>query len=140
MADEGETTVSKDNGESAGDEKVELDTPLATFGEVFSFAETPKTKLYLFLGSISAMVAGLALPASIFFFAKIMGDISAIGEEGLGPVLDIIYALMILGVVSMVSETLKCEYGDFCIVSAHDEIGFSDERTLPFSRLFRNRR
>lgn len=104
---DGDLKKPKQDGETDEDGKEELDMPLATLGEVFSFAETTKTKVYIGLGAFSAMIAGLALPASIFFFASIMGDISAIGEEGLGPVLEIIYALMILGVISMISETLK---------------------------------
>jgi hypothetical protein len=96
--------------EADAEAKEELDMPLATLGEVFSFAETTRTKVYVGLGVFWAMIAGLALPASIFYFARIMGNISAIGEEGLGPVLEIIYALMILGVVSLISETLECKY------------------------------
>jgi hypothetical protein len=93
----------------AADAKEEQDMPLATLGEVFSFAETTQTKVFIGFGVFFAMIAGLALPASIFFFAAIMGDISAIGEEGLGPVLEIIYAMLILGVISLVSETLECK-------------------------------
>ena len=63
-----------------------VDAPLATISEVFSFAETFRTKLYLVVGLFWAMVAGLALPASIMMFSRVMGDISAIAEEGLDPV------------------------------------------------------
>ena len=84
-----------------------IETPLATISEVFSFAESFKTKLYIVLGLFFAMVAGLALPASIFYFARIMGKISAIAQEGLDPVLNVVYAMMITGVVSFVSETLE---------------------------------
>ena len=84
-----------------------LEMPLASMSEVFSFAETFQTKLYIALGLFSAMIAGLALPASIFYFARIMGNISAIGEEGLGPVLNIVYSMMVLGVISLVSETFQ---------------------------------
>lgn len=87
--------------------EAELDTPLATLSEVFSFAESRKTRVYLALGLFWAAVAGLALPISILYFARIMGDISAIGQEGIGPVVDIIYAMMILGVVSLVAETAQ---------------------------------
>ncbi len=87
----------------------EIDMPLATLAEVFSFAETTKTKVYIALGLFFAIIAGLAMPASIFYFSRIMGNISAIAEEGIDPVLEIIYALMILGVVSLVSETLQCK-------------------------------
>jgi hypothetical protein len=84
-----------------------VDAPLATISEVFSFAETFKTKLYLVVGLFWAMVAGLALPASIMMFSRVMGDISAIAEEGLDPVVKIVYTMMVLGVVSFVSETLE---------------------------------
>ena len=89
-----------------GGEEV-IDAPLATLSEVFSFAETFKTKLYLALGMFWAVVAGLALPASIMMFSKVMGDVSAIAQEGLDPVLDIVYSMLVLGVVSFVSETLE---------------------------------
>jgi hypothetical protein len=97
------------NPASAQEDK-QLDTPLATIREVFSFAETPKTRLYLVLGLFWAVVAGLALPASLFYFSRVMGNIAAIGEEGLGPVLEIIYAMMIVGLVSLISETLQSEF------------------------------
>ena len=99
----------KKTNDADNEKEEKLDMPLATIGEVFSFAETTQTKVFIGLGLFSAAIAGFALPASIFFFASIMGDISAVGEEGLGPVVDVIYALMILGVVSFVSETLKCK-------------------------------
>jgi len=92
----------KDDEKSKGEEM-----PLATLSEVFSFAETPKTKLYIVLGLFFAMIAGLALPASIFYFARIMGNISAIQEEGLDPILGVVYAMMITGVVALISETLE---------------------------------
>ena len=94
-----------------------VDAPLATISEVFSFAETFKTKLYLVVGLFWAMVAGLALPASIMMFSRVMGDISAIAEEGLDPVVKIVYTMMVLGVVSFVSETLEsmsCLVRDEC--------------------------
>ncbi len=99
--------IKEQNVEDEKEKEKELDMPLATMAEVFSFAETTQTKVYIALGVFFAMIAGLALPASILYFARIMGDISAIAEEGLGPVLEIIYALMILGVISLVSETLQ---------------------------------
>jgi len=80
---------------------------MATAKEVFSFAETPKTKLYIACGLFFAVISGLALPASIFLFSSVLGDISAIGEEGLEPVLSIVYTMMVLGVISLVSETLQ---------------------------------
>ena len=93
-----------------GGEEV-IDAPLATLSEVFSFAETFKTKLYLALGMFWAVVAGLALPASIMMFSKVMGDVSAIAQEGLDPVLEIVYSMLVLGVVSFVSETLESKLG-----------------------------
>ena len=87
-----------------------IEMPLATISEVFSFAETPKTKLYIALGLFFSMIAGLALPASIFYFARIMGEISAVEEEGFDPVLGIVYAMMITGVVALISETLESKW------------------------------
>lgn len=87
-----------------------MDMPLTTIREVFSFAESPKTRIYLGLGLLAAAISGLVMPASILYFSKIMGNISAIAQEGLGPVLDIVYAFMILGVISLVVETLGCKW------------------------------
>lgn len=92
------------------EEEEEVDLTLASIGEVFSFAQTIRTKAYFALGIFFAIIAGLAFPASIFYFTRIMGDITAIEQEGMGPVLEIIYARMILGVVSLVSETLHSEW------------------------------
>jgi len=84
-----------------------VDAPLATFGEVFSFAETFKTRLYLVIGLFWTVISGLSLPTAIFFFSRAMGEISAIVEEGLDPILYVVYSLMIVGVVALVSETLQ---------------------------------
>ena len=100
-----------------------VDAPLATISEVFSFAETFKTKLYLVVGLFWAMVAGLALPASIMMFSRVMGDISAIAEEGLDPVVKIVYTMMVLGVVSFVSETLESMS---CLVATNAVMVFLD--------------
>lgn len=102
-----ETVQKKGQNDSADDKAQPVEMPLATISEVFWFAETFKTKLYIALGLFFAMIAGFALPASIFYFARVMGNISAIAQEGLDPVLDIVYAMMILGVVSLVSDTLE---------------------------------
>ena len=95
--------------EEKGD-KEEVSSPLATVQEVLSFAETTKTKVYIGLGVFFALVSGSALPASLFYFSSVMGNISAIGEEGLDPVLEIVYVMMVLGVISLISETMQCEY------------------------------
>lgn len=87
-----------------------VETPLATISEVFSFAESTKTKVYLALGIFFAICAGLALPASIFYFSSILGDISAIAEEGLDPIVDLVYAMMILGCISLVCETMHSAF------------------------------
>jgi hypothetical protein len=91
-----------------GDEK-KNETPLATMAEVFSFAETTQTKVYIVLGLFFSVISGVTLPAILFFFSAIMGDISAVGEEGLEPVLGIVYTMMVLGCISLVSETLQCK-------------------------------
>jgi len=101
-----------DGGEPAaeGGKKEKEDMPLATLSEVFSFAETFKLKLYIVLGLFSAMIAGFALPASVYYFSTIMGKISAIQQEGLAPVLKIIYAFLILGVIALIAETFQSKY------------------------------
>jgi ATP-binding cassette subfamily B (MDR/TAP) protein 1 len=88
-----------------------VDTPLATLGEVFSFAATTKTRLNLVAGVFWAVVAGLALPASLLYFARIMSDISVVAQEGIDAVIEIVYAMMVLGVVSLFSESFM--YGCF---------------------------
>jgi len=95
----------------------EIDAPLATFGEVFSFAETFKTRLYLVMGIFWAVIAGLMMPATIYYFSGALRDISAITQEGLDPVLDIVYALMIIGVLSLVSETLQSKWVVVCLIA-----------------------
>lgn len=104
-----ENTLDVTEGKAVGDDEKKNETPLATMAEVFSFAETTKTKVYIGLGLFFSVISGLALPASIFYFSSIFSDISAIDEEGLEPVLGIVYAMMILGCVSLVSETLQCK-------------------------------
>jgi hypothetical protein len=103
------SVVTEENDKAVGEGENKNETPLATMAEVFSFAETTQTKVYIGLGFFFSVISGLALPASIFFFSAILGDISAIGEEGLEPVLEIVYTMMVLGCVSLVSETLQCK-------------------------------
>lgn len=85
------------------------DVPLATVLEVFSFVGSCRTTAYLLLGTLNAIVAGFARPASLLYFSSGLGKISAIQEEGLGPVIEVIYAMMVIGVVSLISETLEGE-------------------------------
>lgn len=104
-----EDVMDGNEGDAVGDPETKPDIPLASISEVFSFAETTETKIYIALGIMFSVISGLSLPASIFYFSSILGDISAIQEEGLEPVLGIVYAMMILGCVSLVSETLQCK-------------------------------
>ena len=60
-------------------------SPMASIGEVFSFVEDTKTKVYLGFGFFFATIAGLALPSSLFLFADVLGDVSAVAEEGIEP-------------------------------------------------------
>jgi len=86
------------------------EVPLASIAEVFSFAEKTSTKVYLGLGIFFAIISGLALPASIFYFSSILGDISALTEEGLEPIVEIAYVFMILGCISLVCETMQSAF------------------------------
>ena len=90
--------------------------PMATIGEVFSFVngtdnnDNTKTRLYLVCGFIFATIAGLALPASLFLFADVLGDVSAVAEEGIEPVKEVAYTMMVLGVISLIAETMVGTY------------------------------
>lgn len=95
------STNKKENEEEAS-----AASPLATISEVFSFIPNDKTKLHIACGFFFAVLAGLALPASLFLFADVMGDVSAVAEEGIGPVVEVAYTMMVLGVISLVTETL----------------------------------
>ena len=55
------------------------------------------------------MVAGLAVPAPLItIYSKAMGDILAIAhQEGVKPVVEIVYYMMVLGVISFDSVTLE---------------------------------
>lgn len=88
-------------------EKHEECVPFATFREVFSFVDSVTTISYMLLGGISAIVAGVARPVSLMYFSSGLSDISAVDEEGLGPVVEVVYSMMVLGVVSFISETLE---------------------------------
>eukprot|EP00980_Cylindrotheca_fusiformis_P012788 scaffold3136_cov102-Cylindrotheca_fusiformis.AAC.5 len=85
-------------------------TPLASISEVFSLAETLRAKVYIALGVLFSILSGLPLPASLFYFSSVFSDISAIGSKGLDPVLTIVYTLLILGVISLVCETLQTAF------------------------------
>ena len=76
--------MSSDEPKEDADKTAES-SPLATIGEVFSFVEDTKTKVYIALGFFFAAVAGLALPASLFLFADVLGDVSAVAEQGIDP-------------------------------------------------------
>lgn len=92
--------------DAADDASKEAAAPLATIGEVFSFVEDTQTKVYLALGFLFATIAGLALPASLFLFADVLGEVSAVAEQGLDPVIEVVYTMMVLGVISLVAETM----------------------------------
>eukprot|EP00980_Cylindrotheca_fusiformis_P003511 scaffold781_cov132-Cylindrotheca_fusiformis.AAC.30 len=84
--------------------------PLANISEVFSFAETPRTKAYIALGVLFSIISGLAFPASLFYFSSALSDISAIATNGLDPVLTIVYTMLILGAISLICETLQSKW------------------------------
>jgi hypothetical protein len=86
------------------------DTPLATIPELFSFAESTKSKVYIAIGVFFSVISGVALPGSVYYFSAILGDIAAIAEEGLDPVVDLVYAMMVLGCISLVSNTLQGKF------------------------------
>ena len=67
MVDDG---VAVEKSPDAAEDGQKDNIPLATIGELFSFAESSKTKLYLALGIFFAMIAGCALPASLFYFSE----------------------------------------------------------------------
>eukprot|EP00934_Nitzschia_sp_Nitz4_P000886 Nitzschia sp. Nitz4//scaffold281_size24464//5181//15824//NITZ4_008397-RA/size24464-snap-gene-0.2-mRNA-1//-1//CDS//3329545607//886//frame0 len=94
----------------AKSEKSEESAPLATISEVFSFAESPQTRMYLVLGSLCACVAGMSLPMMLLYFSRAMGEIAAVLEEGIDPVIDVVYAMVIIGVVCLVTETLQAGF------------------------------
>eukprot|EP00980_Cylindrotheca_fusiformis_P004090 scaffold883_cov110-Cylindrotheca_fusiformis.AAC.1 len=98
-----------ESGTGVGDMKGK-GAPLASISEVFSFAETPRTKVYIALGVLFSIISGLAVPASLLYFSSIMSDIAAIDANGLDPVLTIVYTMMILGVISFVCETLQTTF------------------------------
>lgn len=79
------TVDTKEDASVASKKEESAPSPMATIGEVFSFVEDTKTKVYIACGFFFAAVAGLALPASLFLFADVLGDVSAVAEEGLGP-------------------------------------------------------
>eukprot|EP00980_Cylindrotheca_fusiformis_P031359 scaffold26232_cov152-Cylindrotheca_fusiformis.AAC.2 len=83
--------------------------PLASISEVFSFAETPRTKAYIALGILFSIISGLAMPASLLYFSSVLSEISAIGTNGLDPVIKIVYTMLVLGVISLICETLQCK-------------------------------
>ena len=107
-----EAPVKADKVDASKDEEKKVDeaAPLATIGEVFSFVESGTTTLYIVLGFLAAVIAGLALPASLVLFADVLGDVSAISEEGIDPVIDVVYTMMVLGVVSLFSESLFSKF------------------------------
>eukprot|EP00934_Nitzschia_sp_Nitz4_P006403 Nitzschia sp. Nitz4//scaffold167_size49223//37382//47662//NITZ4_007041-RA/size49223-snap-gene-0.38-mRNA-1//1//CDS//3329538293//6393//frame0 len=106
-----------DEASASSLEKARISEPLATVGEVFSFAKTWKTRIYLAMGCFFAFVAGSIMPMSLWYFSRVMGNLSAVSEEGLGPVIDIVYAMMVLGGIGFVSETM---YAGFLETAAND--------------------
>jgi ATP-binding cassette subfamily B (MDR/TAP) protein 1 len=105
------STIGEDPEVSSDSDDVNKpDVPLATIAEVFSFAEKTSTKIYIGLGVFFAIVSGCALPASIFYFSDVMGDISALAEEGLDPIIDVAYVMMVLGCISLVCETMQSAF------------------------------
>eukprot|EP00957_Ditylum_brightwellii_P180482 13748466-Ditylum_brightwellii.AAC.1 len=75
----GEDTANQDSStedSKVGKEKKEK-PPLATIGEVFSFAPTRRTRVCIGLGLASSIVTGSVFPAMAFFFSKVFEELSA---------------------------------------------------------------
>jgi len=98
------------DSEVASDDDKKDDVPLASIAEVFSFAEKTSTKVYIVLGIFFAILSGLALPASIFYFSSVLGDIAALSENGLDPIIEVAYVMMVLGCISLVCETMQSAF------------------------------
>lgn len=69
-------TLESDDDESKN-EVTGPDLPLATVKDVFSFAQSGQTKIFLVLGMLSSLVSGCVFPAMAFFFSHVFQTLGA---------------------------------------------------------------
>ena len=57
------------------------DEPMATFVELLSFAKESRTKLYLVVGSLCSMLAGMCFPAMAWIFSNSFSDLAVSPDD-----------------------------------------------------------
>ena len=109
-----ETTVSTSK-ETKTNDTVEETTPppppQATFRQLFSFAQTPKTRFLIALASMFAIISGLVYPSMAYLFARVFEDLSAsVDDEFLSQIRNMAFSFMVLGVILLVSMTAQATF------------------------------
>jgi ATP-binding cassette subfamily B (MDR/TAP) protein 1 len=97
------------DGDSKKDEEKPPD-PLASLGEVLSFAQTRNTKVILACGMFCAAVTGFTFPALAWVFSDSFERLSGSAVEGfdfMGQMRELAFQLMALGVIVAVFMTLS---------------------------------
>lgn len=82
--------------------------PLATASEVFSFAQTTRTKCYLIVGWSSAILSGLCFPAMAWIFSNSFSDLAVDPSESdfMDQVRSLSFRFIILGIFMCLFMTL----------------------------------
>mmetsp|Transcript_23996 Transcript_23996/g.35489 ORF Transcript_23996/g.35489 Transcript_23996/m.35489 type:complete len:1339 (+) Transcript_23996:92-4108(+) len=121
----GEDTAHSDSStEEIKDKKEKKEKlPLATVGEVFSFAPTRRTRICIGLGLCCSLVTGAVFPAMAFFFSQVFEELSASAEMDsfLDNITRMAYTFMILGAIAFVFMTAQAAL----LETAADEMTYS---------------
>ena len=88
-----------DDKSSTNDDTKPADDPLASVGDVFSFAHTFRIRLYIFTGLCCAVISGCVFPAMAWFFSQSFVDLSAdAGTDAfMKEIRRLAYSFLILG-------------------------------------------
>ena len=99
-------------GSKEGQEDKQDGGGLATIQEVFSFAETRRTKIYIAIGCMAAVLSGVCFPAMAWLFSSSFSELSAFpsSDDFLQQIRQLVYRFLVLGVVMFVGMTTQATF------------------------------
>ena len=85
---------------------------LASLTDMFSFAQSPKTKLFIGLAFFFAVGSGCVFPALCFYFANAFEELSAAtdADDFMSSIREVAYTFMVLGAIVLTTMTAQATF------------------------------
>ena len=134
MADKDSDVVVKPAADGKDAKKEKPKEPMASAGEVFSFIWDlgPGAQAMFFLGCLAGVANGIVYPALAYLFSTSFSDVATASSDGLGPVRNLAFSFMVVGVYALAMSFLQSGLLEFVATKASRRF-----RTEWFSSLLR---